>query len=109
MRLSIVTAALAALVSAPPTAWACDPAARECLPDRVVFPAYTPEGLLVGIVSARVRTVMPLQRSRFTGQPIPVVYNNPASLPGAIDPYVERVPLPRVAPFKTQAVFPRGY
>ena len=109
MRMSIVTASLAAVLSATPMARACEPVLRECLPDRVVYPAYTPEGLRLGTVSARVRQIVPLQRSRFTGQPIPVVYNNPTSLPGAVDPYVERVPLPRVRPFKTQAVFPKGY
>ena len=109
MRLSIVTASLLAVLSAVPVARACEAGARDCPPATVVYPAYTPEGLRIGSVSARVRPIVPLQRSRFTGHPMPVVYNNPASLPGAIDPYVELVPLPRVAPFKTQAVFPRGY
>lgn len=109
MRLSIVAASLAAVLSATATASACETILRECLPDTVLYPAYTPEGLRLGTVTARVRHIVPLQRSRFTDQPIPVVYNSPASLPGAVDPYVERVPLPRVSPSRTQAVFPRGY
>lgn len=109
MRFSIATASLLALLSAVPVARASEAELQDCPPARVVYPAYTPEGLRIGTVSARVRPILPLQRSRFTGQPIPVIYANPGSLPGAVDPYVALVPLPRMAPFKTQAVFPRGY
>ena len=63
----------------------------------------------VGTVEAPVSHIMRLERSRFTGQPLSVVYNNPSSLPGSVDPELVLVPLPRVAPFKTQAVYPRGY
>lgn len=109
MRLSIVSVSLAAVLLGPAAARACEPAVHACLSDRVTYPAYTAEGLRVGTVEARVRHFVPLERSRFTGQPLPVVFNNPGSLPGAIDPYVELVPLPRARPFDTQAVYPRGY
>lgn len=110
MRLTLALAsALSAGLLAAPAAWACDPVRSECLPRIVVFPAYTAEGLRVGTVEAPVRHVMRLARSRFTGQPLPVLYNNPGSRPGAVDPELVLVPLPRVAPFKTQAVYPRGY
>lgn len=110
MRLTFALApVLTAGLLAAPAARACEPVRAECLPRVVVFPAYTAEGRRVGTVEAPVRRIMPLERSRFTGQPLPVVYNNPGSLPGSVDPELVLVPLPRVAPFKTQAVYPRGY
>ncbi len=110
MRQSTVFASvLAAALLAAPLARACEPIVAECLPRVVVFPAYTAEGLRVGTVEARVRPVERLQRSRFTGRPVTVVFNNPGSRPGLVDPYLERIPLPRVRPFDTEAVYPRGY
>lgn len=97
-----------ALLASPP-ARACDPVTTECLPAVVVFPAYTPEGVRVGTVVARVRPPYPLELSRFTGQPRTVVFNDPGSLPGSVDPEIQLVPLPRVPRFHTQAVYPRGY
>lgn len=94
---------------ASPSARACDPVTTECLPVAVAYPAYTPEGLRVGTVAARVRPPYRLETSRFTGQPRTVVFNDPGTLPGSVDPEFRLVPLPRVPRFHTQAVFPRGY
>ena len=110
MRTStIVASALALWLPASSAALACDAIATECLPSVSTYPAYTPEGLRVGTVVARVRPPYPLEISRFTGQPRTVVFNNPDSLLGSIDPGFALVPLPRVPGFHTQAVFPRGY
>jgi len=56
-----------------------------------------------------VRRLPRLERSRSTGQPLTVGFNNPGSFPGAVDPYVELVPLPRVPRSSTQAAYPQGY
>lgn len=106
---TLVALALAAALLGAGAAQACDAVRTECLPRIVVFPAYTAEGARVGTVEAPVRHIMRLERSRFTGQPLPVVYNNPGSLAGAVGPDLVLMPLPRVAPFRTQAVYPRGY
>ena len=110
MRIAtVLPSALALALLASPAARACDPAATECPKAVAVFPAYTPEGLRVGTVTARVRPLPPLERSRFTGQPRTVIFNDPGSLPGSVDPGFTLVPLPRVPLFHTQAVYPRGY
>lgn len=110
MRLTTALAfALVAGLTAVPAARACDPVRTECLPRIVVFPAYTPEGLRVGTVQAPVRPIVRLERSRATGAPLPVLFNNPGLLPGSVSPELELVPLPHAKPYKTQAVYPRGY
>ena len=110
MRTSIqCCAAVAFGLLASTSAWACDPVVIECLRPVTLYPAYTPEGLRVGTVVARVRVPLQLERSRFTGQPITVVYNDPGRFRGTVDPEIELVPLPRVARSRTQAVYPRGY
>ena len=103
------TVLLAAALAAPTAALACDPVAVECLPPVVAFPAYTPEGFRVGTVEARVARFDPSERSRFTGQPRTVVFNDPGSLPGAVDPGLTLVPLPRVKRFDTRGAYPSGY
>lgn len=94
MRTSVLCcAAFGLTLLASSSAYACDPVLTECLPAVVVFPAFTPEGVRVGAVEARVRQPIPFERSRFTGLPITVVYNDPTRLPGSVDPFVELVPL----------------
>lgn len=109
MRPSSVLLVSAALALGSPAAQACDPVVTACLPAVVAFPAYTPEGLRVGTVVARVAQPMPLERSRSTGQPRTVVFNNPGSLPGSVDPGLTLVPLPRAKRFDTRGAYPRGY
>ena len=109
MRIFTLLSALAVALPVASAARACDPVVAGCLPAVVVFPATTPEGLRVGTVEAPVRVPYPLEISRFTGQPRTVVFNNPGSVPGAVDPGLTLVPLPRTPRFHTQAVFPRGY
>ncbi len=110
MRHTTVAALAAlALTVAAPAVRACEPAGPGCTPRTVVFPFYTPEGERIGAVEATVRTMRHLEVSRFTGQPLTVLFNDPASVPGAVDPELMLVPLPRAKPFKTQAVYPRGY
>jgi hypothetical protein len=108
-RTAIRAFTAAALIVPAVSARACEPVATACLPTVVVFPAYTPEGDRIGTVAARVRPPYPLERSRFTGQPVTVAYNNPGSLPGSVDPEFTLMPLPRVPQFHTRAVYPRGY
>lgn len=109
MRSSILCcAALAAGLLASAPARACDPVTTECLPALTVFPAFTHEGVRVGTVVAAVEPRLPIERSRFTGQPQTVVYNNPGSLPGSVDCDVVLMPLPRARHFHTRAVYPRG-
>jgi hypothetical protein len=91
---TLAAVAVASLLTAS-AARACDPVMTECLPAVVVFPAVTPEGVRVGTVEAPVRRVIPFERSRFTGLPLTVVYNDPARWPAVVDPIVELVPLPR--------------
>ncbi|WP_237480522.1 hypothetical protein [Lichenibacterium dinghuense] len=107
-RTALFLAAIAGL-SAPTAARACDPVVTECLPAVVVFPAYTHEGIRVGTVEARVAQPLALERSRYTGQPRTVVFNDPGSMPGAVDPGLTLVPLPRVKRYATQAAYPAGY
>ena len=110
MRHTTVAASAAlALILAASAARACEPASPECLPRIVVFPSYTPEGSRIGAVEAPVRPMRHLEMSRFTGQPLTVLFNNPGSAPGSVDRGLVLMPLPRVKPFKTQAVYPRGY
>lgn len=110
MRTSIqCCAAVAFGLLASTSAWACDPVETECLRPVTFYPAYTAEGLRVGTVVARVRVPLRLERSRFTGQPITVVYNGPGRFPGSVDPEIELMPLPHVPRSHTQAVYPRGY
>lgn len=110
MRLTTALAAtLLAGATLAPAARACDAVHARCLPRVVVFPAYTAEGLRVGTVEAPVRPIIRLERSRFTGAALPVLYNNPGLRPGSVSPELELVPLPRVRPYSTQAVYPRGY
>ena len=110
MRLSpVLPSALALALLASSAAQACDPVLVECLPAVTLFPAYTSEGIRVGTVAARVRRGPRLEIDRSNGQPRTVVFNDPTSVPGAIDPYVTLVPLPRAPRFHTQAVYPRGY
>ena len=85
------------------------PVPVACLPAVVMFPAYTPEGLRIGTVEARVRRLPRFEVSQFTGQPMTVIFNDPARFPGAVDPYVELVRLPHVPRSKTQAAYPEGY
>lgn len=108
-RRTAIGAFTAVALLAPASAHACEPVPTGCLPTVVVFPAYTPEGERIGTVTARVKPPFPLERSRFTGQPVTVVYNDPGSLPGSVDPGLTLVPLPRVPHFHTRAVYPRGY
>lgn len=108
------TTALAAALLAAGAASAALPARAcgvrtECLPPTVAFPAYTAEGRRVGTVEARVVPPPELEASRFTGQPRTVVFNDPGRFPGAVDPGLTLVPLPRAKRFDTQAVYPRGY
>lgn len=107
LALAAVLPAIAAL--SPATAARACGVATECLPGSVAFPAYTPEGRRVGTVVARVARPLELEPSRYTGQPRTVVFNDPGSFPGAVDPGLTLVPLPRVKRFDTQAVYPRGY
>ncbi len=110
MRSSIQCCAAVAIgLLASTSARACDPVVTECLRPVTLYPAYTPEGLRVGTVVARVRLPLRLERSRFTGQPITVVYNEPGRFPESIDPEIALVPLPHVARSHTEAVYPRGY
>ncbi len=110
MRTSVsCCAALAATLLATSSGLACDPGFSACRPAVVVFPVVTPEGIPIGSIEARVRPSLPLERSRFTGQPLTVVDNNPGRLAGAVDPTVELVPLPRAKPSRTRAVYPKGY
>ncbi len=110
MRASIVAAATAcSILVAASAAQACVPLPAACLPRVVVFPAYIPWGLRIGSVRAPVRQLPRLEVSRFTGLPLTVVFNNPGSLPGAIDPYIELVRLPRVPRSTTLAAYPQGY
>lgn len=110
MRLFTVSAsALLATLSAVPGARACEVGMATCPPPGVAFPAYTPEGLRIGTVEAPAPRPLRLERSRSTGQPVTVVFNNPESMPGAVDPELTLVRLPRVGRSSTQAVYPRGY
>lgn len=110
MRLFTVSAsAFLAALSVAPSARACGFGVAACPQPSIAFPAYTTEGLRIGTVEAPLRRSPRLERSRSTGQPSTVVFNNPESMPGAIDPEVTLVRLPRVAPATTQAVYPRGY
>ena len=106
---AVLHAASLAALFAPSAVQACDPFVAACLPAAVVFPAYTPEGNRIGTIEARIRLPYALERSRFTGQSVPVVYNNPRSLPGSVDPEFRLVPLSQARHFQTQAVYPRGY
>ena len=111
MRSSIqCCAALVLGLSASSSALACDPVATTCPPALTVYPAFTPEGIRVGTIVMRVRPPLALERSRFTGQPLTVVYNDPGRVPGSVDPVWEIVPLPHVAHRdRTRAVFAHGY
>ena len=110
MRLFTVSAsAVLAMLSVAPSARACEGGVAACPGPRIAFPAYTTEGLRIGTVEAPSRRLPRLERSRSTGQPLTVVFNNPESVPGAVDPEVTLVRLPRVARSTTQAVYPRGY
>jgi len=110
MRAFTVAAATAcSIFLSASVAQACEPLPAACLPRVVVFPAYMPWGLRIGTVEALVRRLPRLERSRFTGQPLTVAFNNPGSFPGAVDPYVELVPLRRVPRSSTQAAYPQGY
>jgi hypothetical protein len=91
---ALAAAALTLLTAS--AAHACDPIVTECLPAVVVYPAFTPEGMRVGTVEARVRAAIPFERSRYTGLPLTVVYNDPARWPAVVDPTVELVPLPHI-------------
>ncbi len=108
MRISTLALA-AATLSACTAARACNGVVTECLPAAVAFPAYTPEGLRVGTVVARVAQPLRLEPSRYTGQPRTVVFNDPGSFPGAVDPRLTLVPLPRAKRFDTRGVYPKGY
>ena len=110
MRHATVTAcAVLALSLAAPAARACAPADLGCPPRTLVFPSYTPEGERIRTAEAPVRPTRHPEVSRFTGQPLAGLFNNPGSVPGSVDRDLALVPLPRVKPFKTQAVYPRGY
>ena len=109
MRLVLLSPSVLIGLTLVPSARACGSASPSCGPAVVVFPAYTPEGLRIGTLEARVRPIPRPERSRFTGEPLTVMYNSPGSRPGAIDPDLVLVPLPRVARSQTQAVYPRGY
>ena len=82
---------------------------QSCRRDVVVFPAYTPEGLRIGSVGAAVRREPALEISRTTGQPLSVLYNDPTREPGAVDPDLYLMALPRARPSRTRAVYPVGY
>jgi len=105
---AVVALTACAILLTDSVAEAC-PLPAACLPAVVVFPAYTPAGLRIGTVEAPVRRLPRLEVSHFTGQPMTVVFNNPGSFPGAVDPYVELVPLPRMPRSTTQAAYPEGY
>ncbi len=106
MRTSVLCcAAFAITLLAGSSARACDPVLNECLPAVVVYPAFTPEGIRVGTVEARVQRFIPFERSRFTGLPITVVYNDPARVPGTIDPELTLVPLSRTKHSITRVVY----
>lgn len=108
-RRAYLCAITVAALLAPAAARAADLASTACPPAVVVFPAYTPEGSRVGTIVERVGPPYRLERSRFTGQPRTVVFNDPGSLPGSVDPEFTLVPLRRVHQFHTRAVYPRGY
>ncbi len=108
-RRAVLSAITVAALLAPAAARAADLVPTACPPAVVVFPATPPEGVPVGTVVARVGPPYRLERSRFTGQPRTVVFNDPGSLPGSVDPEFALVPLPRARHFHTQAVYPRGY
>ena len=78
-----------------PAAKACDVATPGCRPAAAMVPVSTSEGFTIGSVAVRVRPSYPLERSRFTGQPLSVIYNDPGRLPGLVDPDLELVSLPR--------------
>lgn len=109
MRRTALFLAMTASLSASTAARACDPVVTACLPAVVVFPAYTAEGLRVGTVAARVAEPPALEPSRYTGQPRTVVFNDPGSLPGAVDPELTLMRLPRVKLYDTQGAYPSGY
>ena len=110
MRTSVPRCAvLAVALLASPLAHACEPVVAPCVGPVVVVPAYTPEGLRIGTLEARIRPVLRLERSHFTGQPLTVIYNNPGRLPGAIDPTLELMPLLPGRHLSSRAVYPTGY
>ncbi len=109
MRALTFAAAAASSLFVATSAFACPPGLTECLPRAVSFPAYTPEGVRIGTVQAQVRQPIVLQASRFTGQPITVIYNNPDRDLGVVDGDAELVPLPRVARSRTVGAYPVGY
>ena len=82
---------------------------QSCGRDVVVFPATTTEGLPIGSVAARIRRQPTLDISRTTGRPLTILYNDPTREPGAVDPDVFLMPLPRARPSRTEAVYPVGY
>ena len=90
-------------------AGACGGSGDVCDPSVVAWPAYTEAGQHIGVVEARVRPWPHLEISRFSGQPITVLYNNPGSAPGSVDPYMHLVPLPHVRRSTTLGAYPAGY
>lgn len=110
MRAFTVAAATAcSILFTASMAQACEPLTTTCPRRVVIFPAYTPWGLRIGTVEAPVRQLPRLERSRFTGQPLTVAFNNPGSYPGSVDPGFELVRLPHVPRSTTQGAYPRGY
>ena len=90
-------------------AMACDLSADNCLRSTVVWPLYTLNGRPLGAVEALVRRPPRLQISRDTGQPLAVIYDNPDSRPGSVEPYLHLEPLRHVGRSDTVGAYPVGY
>lgn len=62
----------------------------------ITYPVCTEEGYCnLGIVEVWPGPAVPRQWSPITGQPLPVVYNNPTTVYGAVDPGLVLMHLPR--------------
>ena len=110
MRLMTIAAlSIAALVGGVSAAASCEPVTLGCTASEVVWPLYTQNGRRLGAVDAREHRLPSLEVSRYTGQPLSVIYDHPGSRPGAIDPYMRLVPLPRTKRSDTVGAYPVGY
>ena len=110
MRVRMIAALAALTLSAGVSgAEACGGYDDVCAPSVVVWPVFTETGRHIGVVEAPVQPLPHFGTSHSNGQPVTVVYNNPDTLPGSVDPYLHLVPLPHVKRSSTIGAYPVGY
>lgn len=80
-----------------------------CVVPTLIVPADMPDSELIAAMPVTLLRTPLLEISPLTGQPLTVVYNDPARVPGAVNPGLRLVRLARGRAHRAGAILSRAY